>query len=68
MNTAKKVADRIVMLMPEPRLDPGESQIIFDGTVAELEQSRDRRVQQFINGEAGERLMELRGQATGAGY
>ena len=68
MNTAKKVADRIVMLMPEPRLDPGKSQIIFDGTVAELEQSRDRRVQQFINGEAGERLMELRGQATGAGY
>ena len=68
MNTAKKVADRIVMLMPEPRLDPDESQIIFDGTVAELEQCRDRRVQQFINGEAGERLMELRGEATGAGY
>lgn len=68
MNTAKKVADRVVMLMPEPRLDPGESQIIFDGTVSELEQCRDRRVQQFINGEAGERLMELRGEATGAGY
>ena len=68
MNTAKKVADRIVMLMPESRLDPDESQIIFDGTVAELEQCRDRRVQQFINGEAGERLMELRGEATGAGY
>ena len=60
MNTAKKVADRIVMLMPESRLDPDESQIIFDGTVSELEQCRDRRVQQFINGEAGERLMELR--------
>ena len=68
MNTAKKVADRIVMLMPETRLDPGESQIIFDGTVSELEQCRDRRVQQFINGEAGERLMELRGETTGAGY
>ena len=68
MNTAKKVADRIVMLMPESRLDPGESQIVFDGTVSELEQCRDRRVQQFINGEAGERLMELRGEATGAGY
>ena len=68
MNTAKKVADRIVMLMPESRLDPDESQIIFDGTVSELEQCRDRRVQQFINGEAGERLMELRGEATGAGY
>ena len=68
MNTAKKVADRVVMLVPEPRLDPGESQIIFDGSVPELEQCRDRRVQQFINGEAGERLMELRGEATGAGY
>lgn len=63
MNTAKKVADRVVMLMPEPRLDPGESQVIFDGSVAELEGCRDRRVQQFINGEAGERLMELRGAA-----
>jgi len=56
------------MLMPQTRLDPGESQIIFDGSVPELEQCRDRRVQQFINGEAGERLMELRGEATGTGY
>ena len=61
MNTAKKVADRIVMLMPEPRLEPDEPQVVFDGTVAELNECRDRRVQQFINGEAGERLMELRG-------
>ena len=60
MNTAKKISDRVIMLMPSPRLAPGENQIIFDGTVPELEQSRDRRVQQFINGEAGERLMELR--------
>ena len=60
MNTAKKVADRIVMLMPAARLDRDESQIIFDGSVPELEACRDRRVQQFINGEAGERLMELR--------
>ena len=63
MNTARKVADRIVMLMPLPRLGPTERQIIFDGTPAELNNCRDRRVQQFINGEAGERLMELR--ATG---
>ena len=60
MNTAKKIPDRVIMLMPAPRLDPGESQIVFDGTVPELELCRDRRVQQFINGEAGERLMELR--------
>ena len=60
MNTARKVADRIVMLMPYPRLEADEGQIIFDGTVAELENCRDRRVQQFIHGEAGERLMEMR--------
>ena len=60
MHTARKVADRIVMLIPRQRLEPGENQIIFDGSVKELENCRDRRVQQFINGEAGERLMEMR--------
>ena len=62
MNTARKVGDRIIMLMPESRTEDGESQILFDGTPKQLEQSRDRRVQQFVNGEAGERLMELRGE------
>ena len=65
MNTAKKVADRVVMLMPAHRLDADHSQIIFDGSVPELEACRDRRVQQFINGEAGERLMELRNEQAG---
>jgi phospholipid/cholesterol/gamma-HCH transport system ATP-binding protein len=60
MNTARKVADRVVMLLPMARLEEDEPQIIFDGSVAEMDASRDRRVQQFINGEAGERLMELR--------
>ncbi len=60
MHTARKVADRVVMLIPRQRLDPGENQIIFDGSVKELENCRDRRVQQFVNGEAGERLMEMR--------
>ena len=64
MNTAKKVGDRIVMLLPQVRLEAGESQIVFDGTPAELETTRDRRVRQFVNGEAGERLMELREQRT----
>ena len=62
MNTARKVADRLVMLMPLSRLKPGESQIIFNGTPAELDTARDRRVRQFVNGEAGERLMEMRKQ------
>lgn len=65
MNTARKVSDRIIMLMPLTRLGPGESQIIFDGTPEELNNTRDRRVRQFVNGEAGERLMELRGQQSG---
>ncbi len=60
MHTARKVADRVVMLIPRQRLDPGENQVIFDGSVKELESCRDRRVQQFVNGEAGERLMEMR--------
>lgn len=62
MNTARKVGDRIVMLWPLARLAPGESQIIFDGSVEELGSTRDRRVRQFVRGEAGERLMELRGE------
>lgn len=60
MNTARKVADRIVMIFPLSRLEEGEPQIIFDGTPDELESVRDRRVRQFVKGEAGERLMEMR--------
>jgi phospholipid/cholesterol/gamma-HCH transport system ATP-binding protein len=63
MRTAVKVPDRIIMMLPTSRLEPNESQIIFDGTVAEIEACRDRRVKQFINGEAGERLMEMRGES-----
>jgi phospholipid/cholesterol/gamma-HCH transport system ATP-binding protein len=60
MNTARKVADRVVMLYPLSRLRDGESQIIFDGTPAQLDRSSDRRVSQFVRGQAGERLMEMR--------
>ncbi len=59
MKSARRVADRIVMLYPLPRLKEGEPQILFDGPPTELEQSRDRRVTQFVHGEAGERLMEM---------
>lgn len=61
MRTAMKVPDRILMMLPHARLETDESQIIFDGSPEQISQSRDRRVQQFINGEAGERLMEMRG-------
>jgi phospholipid/cholesterol/gamma-HCH transport system ATP-binding protein len=60
MRTAKKVADRIIMLYPFPRLEPNESQIIYDGPPSGLEYIEDKRVRQFVEGEAGERLMELR--------
>jgi phospholipid/cholesterol/gamma-HCH transport system ATP-binding protein len=61
------VADRIVMLYPLSRLKPDEPQIIFDGTPQEIMQSKDKRVSQFVRGEAGERLMEMREQAGVSG-
>ncbi|MFM7206959.1 MAG: ABC transporter ATP-binding protein [Planctomycetaceae bacterium] len=60
MNTARKVADRVIMLYPAFRLRPGEPQVVFDGTPAELDRSRDPRIRQFVEGRAGGRLMELR--------
>lgn len=60
MHSARKVADRIVMVYPLARLGPGEPQIIYDGPPDKLEDSEDRRVTQFARGEAGERLEELR--------
>jgi phospholipid/cholesterol/gamma-HCH transport system ATP-binding protein len=64
MINARKVADRIVMLYPLSRLGPQESQIIFDGTPDEILKSKDKRVSQFVRGEAGERLMEMRMEAV----
>ncbi len=60
MTTTRKVPDRVIMLYPSSRLDPDESQVIFDGRPDQLDQVRDRRVRQFVNGEAGQRLMEMR--------
>ncbi|MFN9363294.1 MAG: ABC transporter ATP-binding protein [Planctomycetota bacterium] len=59
MDTARRVPDRVVMLYPLTRLDPDEPQMVFDGPPGELDQCRDRRVRQFVNGEAGQRLMEM---------
>lgn len=66
MNTAKKVADRVVMLYPLSRLRRDEPQVIFDGSVDELQRTGDPRVSQFIHGEAGERLSEMHEMASGA--
>jgi len=63
MLSARKVADRVVMLHPAGRLGPGESQVIFDGPPSVLDRCDDARVRQFVHGEAGERLMEMRSAA-----
>ncbi len=62
MKNAMKVSDRIVMLYPLARLDVHEPQVIFDGTPAQITKSNDKRVSQFVRGEAGERLMEMHEQ------
>jgi phospholipid/cholesterol/gamma-HCH transport system ATP-binding protein len=67
MHTARKVAERVIMLYPLSRLGASDPQIIFDGPPEELDRSSDRRVRQFVRGEAGERLMELREQAEAVG-
>jgi phospholipid/cholesterol/gamma-HCH transport system ATP-binding protein len=59
MRTARKVADRVVMLYPYSRLARGENQVIYDGPPEGLDTTKDKRVRQFVEGEAGERLMEL---------
>ena len=60
MRTAVKVADRIVMMMPLARVSSDDPQIIYDGKPEGLATCADTRVQQFVQGQAGERLMEMR--------
>ena len=59
MQTARKVADRIIMLYPLLRLEANEPQIVFSGTPADLDRTSDPRVRQFVEGNAGNRLMEM---------
>lgn len=66
MHTARKVSDRVIMLYPVSRLAPSEPQILFDGSPDDLDNAKDRRVTQFIRGEAGERLMEMRASGVEA--
>jgi phospholipid/cholesterol/gamma-HCH transport system ATP-binding protein len=60
MRTAHKVADRVVMLFPLARLREDEPQILYDGPPNKIDTASDHRVSQFVRGEAGERLMEMR--------
>lgn len=59
MSTVRKVADRVLMFYPLSRLQPGEPQIVFEGTPEQAFSSLDPRVSQFVYGEARERLEEL---------
>jgi phospholipid/cholesterol/gamma-HCH transport system ATP-binding protein len=59
MHTARKVADRVLMFYPRYRLGDEESQILYDGPPSDLEHAEDRRVRQFVHGEAGERINEM---------
>jgi len=65
MRTATKAAERIVMLYPLARLRKDEPQILYDGPSDRIEQCQDPRVTQFVRGEAGERLIEMRQQNGG---
>jgi phospholipid/cholesterol/gamma-HCH transport system ATP-binding protein len=59
MRTVERVADRVMMLCPVTQVGERESQILFEGTSAELMASSDPRVDQFVYGKAGERIEEL---------
>ena len=65
MRTARKVAGRVVMLYPLSRLRGDEPQVIYDGPPDHLDSAAERRVAQFVRGEAGERLMEMRADMAG---
>ena len=68
MKSARKVADRVIMIYPVRRLEDEKSpQILYDGPPAGLDRCQDQRVRQFIEGEAGERLMEMRREASAVG-
>jgi len=56
MKTAQKVADRVIMFRSLARLGSGDPQILFDGPPAELATCPDRRVRQFVEGDAGDFL------------
>ncbi len=62
MKTTFKVSDRVVMLYPLKRLEPGEPQILYDGPPDEIESCGDPRVTQFVAGEAGERITEMQAE------
>ena len=59
LNTARKLADWIIMLYPLFRLGADEPQVVFAGTQDDLDRSSDPRIRQCVEGRAGSRLTEL---------
>ncbi|OYP34086.1 ABC transporter ATP-binding protein [Rhodopirellula sp. MGV] len=59
MRTAQKVADRVLMFFPRTRLGADDSQVLYDGPPDGLEDANERRVRQFVRGEAGDRMKEI---------
>ena len=60
LRTVRKCADRVVMLYPSARLGAGEPQILFDGSPDALGSAADERVRQFVEGQAMERVSEMK--------
>ncbi len=52
MRTVERVADRVIMLAPCRRLEPGESQILFAGSVEQLFAVTDPQIADFVRGGA----------------
>lgn len=59
MRTVHKCADRVVMLYPLPRLQPGENQVLYDGPPGGLFTCADPRVREFVEGTGRDRMNEL---------
>ena len=56
MKTVRRVADRVIMLYPLTRLNETEPQVLFDGSLADLECCADPRVKAFVEGDARGRM------------
>ena len=51
MNTVRRVADRVIMLVPLNGLPADETQIVFEGSCNEVFETDHPRVSQFVRGE-----------------
>lgn len=65
LRTVQRVADRIVMLYPRHKLSDDEPQLIFDGSLAQLKESTDSRVQEYIGDEFAGSSLQTVSEATG---